>query len=66
MDVKEMVEMRAQLERDIRTELCHYIDSFEGATGVCVAGVSVDFIDASTVTGKRYIVSNVTVKLEIE
>lgn len=66
MDVKEVVEMRRQLERDIAAELSHYIQSFEGATGVGVSGISIDFIDASTAISRRSVIANVTVKLEIE
>lgn len=66
MDVKEVIEMRAQLEHDICTELCHYIQSFEGATEVAVSSIDVNFMDVSTALNKRFAISHVTVKLEIE
>lgn len=66
MDVEELIDLRKQLEKDIAAELSHYIQCFEGATGVGVSAISIDFACVSTMNSRRSVVTGVTVKLELE
>lgn len=66
MDVKELPARRYRLEREMREVMGSLINEFEGETGLGVATVEIEFMDVSSMVGKRAIISNVTVKLDIE
>lgn len=66
MDTKELPARRDRLQVELREMIGQMIKEFEGQTGVGVSRVEIDFLDVSSMIGKRAIISSVTVKLEVE
>lgn len=63
--IKELVERRAKLEKDIREAVSKLVGDFKQETTVSVMGVNIDIMDVSTMGKDAFITTNCFVKLRI-
>lgn len=63
--IKELVERRSKLEKDIQQSVSKLTSEFNQETSVSVLGVNIEIINVSTVAASNFIVGSCFVKLSI-
>ena len=63
--IKELVERRSKLEKDIQEAISKLTSEFIQETSIYVLGVNVEIINVSTVAASDFIVGSCFVKLRI-
>ena len=63
--IKELVDRRSKLEKDIRDSVSELTMKFKRETSIEVLGVKIDILDVSTMGNSEFIIGDCFVKLRI-